>query len=233
MRATVAALWRYPVKSMLGEDCEHLIVDARGVEGDRLFAVRDADGKLGSGKTTRRFRRLDGLLEYRATADGDRARVTFPDGRSMAGDDPDIGAALSAALGSAVTLAREDRVSHFDVAPLHLLTTAALAWLRGRLSGARVDERRFRPNVLIELPGDTQVEREWLGRILCIGTDVRLRVRDATERCVMVGLAQANLPDDGRILRTIAQEADARFGVYADVVQAGTIRRGDPVRVRD
>ena len=64
--ARVIRLWRYPVKSMLGEECGYLDVDERGAKGDRLFAVRDADGKFGSGKTTRRFRKIDGLLGFRA-----------------------------------------------------------------------------------------------------------------------------------------------------------------------
>ena len=64
--ATVAALWRYPVKSMLGERCQSLALTARGVEGDRLYAIRDADGKFGSGKSTRRFRRIDGLFAFHA-----------------------------------------------------------------------------------------------------------------------------------------------------------------------
>ena len=56
MVGTVSRLWRYPVKSMLGEECRELAVEARGVAGDRLYALRDAEGKLGSGKNTRRFR---------------------------------------------------------------------------------------------------------------------------------------------------------------------------------
>ena len=56
---TVRELWRYPVKSMRGERCEHLEIDHRGAIGDRLYAVRDEAGKFGSGKTTRRFRRID------------------------------------------------------------------------------------------------------------------------------------------------------------------------------
>jgi uncharacterized protein YcbX len=188
MTGTVAKLWRYPVKSMLGEDCEHIVLDERGVSGDRLFAVRDADGKLGSGKTTRRFRRIDGLFEYCAIDHGDVPRVT---------------------------LSRESHVSHFDAAPLHLLTTASLAWLQGGLSESRVDERRFRPNVLIDIPGETQLEREWLGKTICIGNEVRLQVRNAKERCVMVGMAQADLPDDARVLRKRAQDARSSFGIYA------------------
>ncbi len=159
MSGTAIRLWRYPVKSMLGEECEFLAVDARGVEGDRLFAVRDADGKFGSGKTTRRFRRIDGLFGFRAVYDGAVPRVTFPDGRNLRGDDPEIHLALSNHLAQPVTLAREASISHLDAGPIHLLTTASLAWLRTVLPDAQVDERRFRPNVLIDVPGATQVVR--------------------------------------------------------------------------
>ena len=63
MFATVAELWRYPVKSLLGEQLQEVQVEERGVVGDRLYAVTDRRGKLGSGKTSRRFRRLEGLFD--------------------------------------------------------------------------------------------------------------------------------------------------------------------------
>jgi hypothetical protein len=122
----VADLWRYPVKSMLGERCEHVCLDERGVIGDRLYGVRDAAGKFGSGKTTRRFRRIDELFRFRAVYDGDVPILSFPDGATFRGDDPAIHAALAAQLRLPVTLSREAEISHFDAGPLHLLTTASL-----------------------------------------------------------------------------------------------------------
>ncbi len=83
---SVATLWRYPVKSMLGEPREYLDIDTRGVVGDRRYAIRNAEGKLGSGKSTRRFRRIDGLLRFRAAYNGDAAEITFPDSWVTAGD---------------------------------------------------------------------------------------------------------------------------------------------------
>jgi len=227
----VAALWRYPVKSMLGERCPSLALTARGVHGDRLYAIRDADGKFGSGKSTRRFRRIDGLFAFHAIYDGDVPVITFPDGRHLRGDDAGVHGALSAALGQPVTLAHEAAISHMDAGPVHLLTSASLAWLRGLLPAARLDARRFRPNVLVDLPGANPLEREWLGRTVTVGAEVRLAIRDMTERCVMVSLAQSELPDDPAILRTIAQDAGMEFGVYADVVAPGRISVGDPVTV--
>src|ERR1043166_1537665 len=113
----VLTLWRYPVKSMLGERCERLALDARGVEGDRLYAIRDAGGKFGSGKSTRRFRRIDGLFGFTAVYEDDVPVITFPDGRRMRGDDPRVHDALSVALGQPVTLAREAAISHLDAGP--------------------------------------------------------------------------------------------------------------------
>jgi len=226
----VLTAWRYPVKSMLGERCEWLRLDARGVEGDRLYAVRDAGGKFGSGKSTRRFRRIDGLFGFSAAYDGTVPLITFPDGRRLRGDEDTIHDALSAALGQPVTLAREAAISHLDAGPVHLLTTASLAWLGGMLPEAQIDERRFRPNVLVGVPGAQPVEREWLGRTLAIG-DVRLAVREPAERCVMVNVAQSELPDDPAVLTTLAQAAGSDFGVYADVLVPGRISVGDEVAV--
>jgi uncharacterized protein YcbX len=131
----VASLWRYPVKSMLGEPCASLDVHPRGVAGDRLFALRDTNGTFGSGKSTRRFRQIDGLFGFQAVYAGAVPVIRFPDGRTMRGDHPDIDTALSHTLGQPVTLTREASISHLDAGPVHLLTTAALAWLRAALSG--------------------------------------------------------------------------------------------------
>jgi uncharacterized protein len=225
----VLRLWRYPVKSMLGEECDSVAVSKRGIEGDRLFAIRDANGKFGSGKTTRRFRQIDGLFGFRASYRGTVPEIVLPSGCRMRGDDPHIDATLSDALHQPVTLAREAGISHLDAGPVHLLTTSSLAWLMGALAGAQVDERRFRPNVLIDIPGDTQVERDWLGRTLAIGHDVVVRVTSLTERCGMVNLAQTDLPMEPRVLRRIAHDGDLKFGVYAEVLKIGMVRRGDGV----
>jgi uncharacterized protein YcbX len=215
----VAALWRYPVKSMLGERCEALQVDARGAAGDRLYAVRDAEGKLGSGKNSRRHVRIEGLFGFRAVYEGDLPRVTFPDGSSLRADDPAVHGALSAALRTPVALVREAEVSHHDAEPLHLVTTGSLARL-----GA--DERRFRPNLVVETEED---EAGWEGRTLRVG-GATLKVARRTERCVMITMAQSELVDEPRLLRTLSQGGgEPLFGVYAEVLVPGRIKRGDAV----
>ena len=227
MSAVVAALWRYPVKSMLGEECAEVELEARGVRGDRRFAVRGDDGRLGSGKNSRRHRHIEGLFTFRARYDGEWPEITFPGGERMRADDPRINGALSEALRTPVMLVPEDGISHFDSGPIHLVSSASLEWLRSRLPGSRIDERRFRPNLLIT---SAESEQSWIGRALHIG-EVRLRVTDPTERCGMTTFAQSDLPFDPKILRSIAQEADQLFGVYAEVVQPGRISRGDAVTI--
>jgi uncharacterized protein len=229
MTVTVATLWRYPVKSMLGEPCDQVELNTRGVRGDRQFAVRSADGKFGSGKNSRRFRHIEGLFTFRARLAGEWPEITFPDGRRLRADDPAIDSALSTALGEPVTLAREGEVSHFDASPLHLVGSRSLEWLKSRLPESHVDERRFRPNITLITE---ESELSWVGRILQIGNSVKLRITAPTGRCVMTTSAQTDLPFDPKILRCIAQEADEDFGVYAEVLQPGRVSRGDPVLLR-
>jgi uncharacterized protein YcbX len=219
MSGTVAELWRYPVKSMLGERRDELEVSARGAAGDRLYAVRDAEGKLGSGKNSRRHRRIEGLFGFSAVYEGEVPTITFPDGRRLLASDAGVHAALSAALRMPVRLAREAETPHFDSDPLHLVTTGSLARL-----GA--DERRFRPNLVIDTDDD---EASWTGRTLRVG-EVSLRIVDRTGRCVMITMAQSELGDEPGLLRAISQGGgEPLFGVYAEVLVPGRIRRGDGV----
>lgn len=232
MSFRIAELWRYPVKSMLGERCDALHVKTRGAQGDRLFAIRDAQGKLGSGKHTRRFRRIEGLFGFQASYCNGVPHIRFPDGTQLSGDDPFIHQALSDALGLPVTLVREAEVPHFDSAPIHLVTSASLAGLRAALPAAGIDARRFRPNLVIEIPGADAIEQGWIGKRLRIG-EVELQVSDTTERCGMVAFAQSELPKAPEVLRHITQHADLEFGVYAQVLVPGIVQIGSPVVLED
>jgi uncharacterized protein YcbX len=197
------------------------------VVGDRLYAVRDEAGKFGSGKTTRRFRRMNGLFRFRAVYDSEMPLITFPDGVVLRGEDTAIRASLSAQLQMPVTLSREAEISHFDAGPLHLLTTASLRMLGGSLTEGALDARRFRPNILIETEASGFPEDDWQGHHLAVGTQVHLQVVGRTERCVMVNLAQDELPDDPHILRAVARANAVCLGVYADVLTPGAVRIGD------
>lgn len=131
-----------------------------------------------------------------------------------------------------------------DYAAVHVLTTATLDRLRALYPRGRFDVRRFRPNIVVESPFGQEgfVENAWVGHTLAIGTDVRLRITDPMPRCVITTLAQGDLLRDLGILNTVADHnlvgipvlggaARPSVGVSAFVLQGGTIRRGDSVRI--
>ena len=227
--ATVAELWRYPVKSLLGEQLEAVQVEERGVVGDRLYALTDRHGKLGSGKTTRRFRRLDGIFDLRARDGGERPVVTLPDGRELPAGDAELDAFLSARYGDELRVLREDGVPHHDAAPLHFLTTSSLRWLGQNLPASQIDRRRFRPNVLLDVAGATLVEDAWVGRRFALGGAI-IRVDERTERCVMTTNAQSELPKDPDVLRAVTELNDVCLGIYASVERSGIVTVGDSLR---
>jgi hypothetical protein len=228
----IAALWRYPVKSMRGEALQSLAVDERGAIGDRYFALRDSDGRLGSGKTSKRFRQIDGLLGFTAATENGVVVVRFPDGRTMRADDPSLGSILTAACGMAIKVESEDqdRIMHRDSAPLHLLTEASIAWLRARLPDVAIDARRFRPNIVIAGEATGLVEQEWLGRAIAIGESLVINAARPTVRCVMTTQPQAELDAAPAVLRTLAEDNAASLGIYAEVLRPGTVRIGDELR---
>jgi hypothetical protein len=82
---------------------------------------------------------------------------------------------------------------------------------------------------VVELAGSGLPEQNWIGKILCIGDRLRVRLTEPTERCVMVNNAQSELRDDPEILRELAQRNAACFGVYAEILEAGTVKIGDGV----
>jgi uncharacterized protein YcbX len=107
---SIAALYRYPVKSMLGESLSRAVLDERGVVGDREYAVLDVQtGIVASAKVPKRWAKL---LEFSAAFAGEPVAgeaappvvITFPDGSTRRSDDPDIDKALSDVLGREVKL---------------------------------------------------------------------------------------------------------------------------------
>jgi hypothetical protein len=155
----VASLWRYPVKSMQGEELNAAEVTTAGVFGDRRFAIVDqATGKVAGAKNPRKW---PGFLQFRAAyvspplagAALPAVRVTLPDGTSATSEEADLPKLLSEALGrevafsgasDAMTASAEDLQvdtdeviewdlpsgTFFDCAPVHLVTTATLDRLR-------------------------------------------------------------------------------------------------------
>ncbi|MGW1680353.1 MOSC domain-containing protein [Saccharopolyspora sp. NPDC002376] len=226
----VERIWRYPIKSTGGELLQQVDVDARGLVGDRLFAVRDAEGKFGSGKNTRRFRRMPGLLQLRScyVNDTGQPELLDPQGNVV----PDPTAYVRDYLGrDDAEVAREGEISHFDQLPLSVLTTATLEWVRSAVPGVAVDERRFRPNLLVRTPPSTPpfVEDQWFGSKARIGDALSVEFVRSSERCVMTNEAQQDLPHSPLVLRAIANAHDTRLDALATVAVPGQVQVGDTI----
>jgi uncharacterized protein YcbX len=225
----VAALWRYPVKSMAAEELDSAEVSWHGLAGDRRWAfIRD--GQVRSGFPWLTIRERPELAHYRpcftepGRPNASAVLVRTPRGGELDVADP----ALAAELGPGVRVIKQDR-GIFDTMPLSLLTTQTLAGL-GRLVGTSPAPGRFRPNLLVDAGGPDFPEDAWVGRVLRIG-GLRLRVDQRDQRCVMVTIDPVTLRRDPAILRAIARERDARLGVYGSTVEPGRVAVGDPVEL--
>lgn len=264
---TVTSLWRYPIKSMMGEELNATTLVDGTLLGDRAFALVDSEtGKVVSAKNPRKWPKMfDFHATYAEPLETEAAlppvRVMLPDGTVAFSKQRDFNQLVSSALGREVTLQsatlKEPGLEEFwpevegitynnlvtdeampaqtffDLAPIHLLTTATLAHLQELYPQGRFETRRFRPNIVITPPNGKKdfLENAWVGSTLAIGDEVRLSITAPCPRCVMTTLPQGDLPGDLGILRTAAKYNHASVGVYATLLQGGIIRRGDAVSI--
>jgi uncharacterized protein len=223
----VAALWRYPVKSMGAERLEEVEVSFHGFAGDRRWAFVRA-GIERSGFPWMTIRERSDMGHFRPSfadpsrPDASRTLVCTPAGAQLDVVDP----ALAAELGDGVRVIKQDR-GVFDAMPLSLISTQSIAAL-GALAGRELDPQRFRPNLLIDTSEGAFSEEAWVGSVLRIG-GIRMRIDEQDERCVILNVDPDTAERDPIVLRTLARERKARIGVYGSTVQPGRVAVGDPV----
>ncbi|MCZ2257779.1 MOSC domain-containing protein [Sporosarcina sp. G11-34] len=259
----VASLWRYPVKSMMGEELNACELTEKGLLGDRTYGVIDEEtGKLANAKNPRKW---PGMFHYRASFTEPTqlsgpippVRITLPNGQTVISNEEDVNARLTESFQRAVTLSSpsletvefegyipEDieeldnpgtvfskaspEETFFDIAMVHIITTSTIDMLRKLTPSSRIEPRRFRPNIILDVPGaEGFVEEQWTNRMLTIGDNVVLKIIQPTKRCVMTTLAQGDLPNDPNVLRTLAQQNNGNFGVYAEVIKTGSVKIED------
>jgi len=246
----VAALWRYPVKSMQGERVGRLELDRRGVVGDRRYGVLDlASGTVISAKRDGR------LLAASATLDGGEVVMVLPTGERTSGTGPAVDAALSDWLGRPVHLveaAPERRAtfespsdfeeddselerwegppgSFVDSSPVHVLTTASLRALVRERPELQWEPRRFRPNIVVATDRDGLVEEAWVGRRLSFA-EAALDVAKPCSRCVMTTREQpGGITRQLDVLRHVNGEHATNLGVLAAVARGGAIGASEAV----
>lgn len=252
--ARVEELWRYPVKSLRGERLTRAELVADGLDGDRGWGIRSsATGRI---LTARRAPAL--LMAAAALVDGVPV-ITLPDGSRCAGPGAATDAALSDWLEQPVSLVAAiggpgGRAEFFedatddsspavewtmpegrfvDAGPLLLLSTASLRTMADRHPDGSWDVRRFRPNLVLDVPGDGAEEGwpedGWTGRALRVGGAVVVPTEPCV-RCTMVTRAQPGVEADVEIFRALRRHHGATFGMWTDIRTPGRVAVGDSVR---
>ena len=222
----IAALYRYPVKSMAAQSVTTIAVGWYGFAGDRRWAfVRDGLERSGFPWVT--IREKPGLWQYQPwftdenEPDTSVTMVRTPSGLELDVVDP----LLATELGFGARVIRQGR-GVFDAMPLSLTTTATITRLSS-IVGEKVDALRFRPNIVVEAT-EPFAEDRWVGKVLRAG-DVEVRIDRRDKRCVVVNVDPGTGARNPEVLRAIAQHRDACLGVYGTTVAPGSLAVGDEV----
>ncbi|HZZ66230.1 MAG TPA: MOSC N-terminal beta barrel domain-containing protein, partial [Candidatus Baltobacteraceae bacterium] len=157
----LAAIWRYPVKSLAGESLNEARVDIDGLNGDRTRALSVVSGHARAGKP------------YRGK-EHNLLHTTNEVGRALE---------MAASRGVALQLDSELGKRYFDAASVSLIFDTWIAQVESAL-GMQLDPRRWRPNLYARAAcGFSVPEADLVGSTISTGT-VILRVCDTIKRCV-------------------------------------------------
>ena len=232
----IEALYRYPVKSMRGEQLDAAALGWHGLDGDRRLAFRRIDARggfpwLSGGKLPdllfftplRRDEHRDGLPSHVRTPDGDEMPV--------------FGEALAAEVGP-----RHGAPVHmmhltqgiFDEASLSVLSSSTVNEI-AQLAEVDADVRRFRPNILVRSTREVPFEEnDWVGGVLTFGDAedaAAVAVTMPDLRCAMVNID----PDGGgrtpAVMKACARANENNAGVYCTVTRAGALAVGQTIRL--
>jgi uncharacterized protein len=219
---TIDALFRYPVKAMAGEALTEAEVGWHGIEGDRHHAFVQSDSRSGFPWLT--IRQVPALTRYVPQ----NGSVRTPDGRVLDLDSAELAGELAAAHGGPVHLHRDQR-GLFDAFPVSVMSVQTVAAI-GEAVGRELAPRRFRPTLVVDVPGAEFPEDDWIGRTVAFGeVQVRLDVRDS--RCMVVNFDPDTAERDPSVLRAVVARRQKCLGVYGSVVRPGVVRVGDPIEV--
>ncbi len=255
----VDSLWRYPVKSMRGEELDEAFAGFSGIYGDRLFAFKSSASPKGFPYFTAREQTK--LLQYRprfrypdkaaqpvnlteaesmganpVSADPSELMIDVetPDGRTLAIDDPALMELMRTDIDQKhqLTLMRSERAMT-DCRPFSMFSMQSARQLAEETSTS-MDKRRFRANVYVDLTAAQGFgENEFVGRSLRIGPKAVVTILERDPRCMMITLD----PDTGEktpaILKKVAQAHEGMAGVYGAVLVEGMLHKGDPVELLD
>ena len=253
----VESLWRYPVKSMRGEELREAFLGFSGVFGDRFCAFRNSGAPKGFPYLTGReleqmllyrprFRHAEkaakpvNLVEAEKIAPGLTplypgpadlvVDVETPSGEVLAIDDPALVSLLRKVIPDApeLELLRSDRAMT-DCRPISVISNGTVRRL-GEELGTAMDKRRFRANVYVDLEsGEGFSEDAFVGRKLQIGPKAVIAILERDPRCKMITLDPDTAEANSQLLRQVVQVHNAKAGVYGAVLVEGIVHTGDEI----
>lgn len=257
---TVESLWRYPVKSMRGEEMPEVFMGFSGIYGDRCYAFKNSAARKGfpylnanvqqqmllycpQFRYPERASKPPNLTEASSIAPGvtpangdaeDLALdVVTPSGEIVSIDDP----ALIKLLGEGISeknqlkLVRSDRALT-DCRPVSLISLQTIRQIESELC-MPLDERRFRANIYFSFAseGGGFAEDNFVGRRLRIGSKATIMVLERDPRCKMISLDPDTSEHNPEVLRKVAQAHGNFAGVYCAVLVEGLLKKGDLIEL--
>lgn len=256
----IESLWRYPVKSMSGEEMPEAFMGFSGIYGDRCYAFKNSAARKGfpylnasvqpqmllyrpQFRHPERASRPPNLSEAASIAPGvtyangeaeDMALdIVTPSGETISVDDPALIKLLGAGLGekNQLTLVRSDRALT-DCRPVSLINLQTIRQLEAELH-LPLDKRRFRANIYLDfaLEDGGFAEDDLVGRRLRVGAEAMMMVLERDPRCKLMSLDPDTSEHNPEVLRKVAQAHDNFAGVYCAVLVEGLLRKGDLIEL--
>ncbi len=256
--AHIAELWRYPVKSMRGEQVDQLDLLPDGIAHDRRYAFESSAAPRGKPLLSGAERAR--MLLSNATVRNGLTHVRTPLGQDFAIDDPALLAALELTPGT-LHLVRSTKPLT-DVRPIALLSTETVAELSRELAHP-VDARRFRANIVLDFrrpaapdkylftlhepvisteakrrgetcfpPADSDQpfpEEAHVGHTLRLGEAATIAITERIPRCRIVTLDPKTAQPNPALMKHLDRHHSGRIGIYATTLTPGPLRVGDPI----
>ena len=227
----VKGLYRYPVKSMAGEPLASVEMGLHGFEGDRRYAFMIAGSKSNVPWLT--ASKLPRLISYKPRMTGSTPGVVTPSGEHLELNSDALRRELSTAFGSDIQLVHLKN-GIFDEGEISIISTSTINEIERR-SGHKLDIRRFRPNIVVDLTEDIPFQEDrWVGKIVAVGEEnnsIAVTMRDL--RCVMVNFDPDTVASNHEVLKTVVRLNETCAGVYGCALRSGTISSGEPLYISE
>jgi uncharacterized protein YcbX len=251
------SVWRYPVKSMRGEEIDDVFVAYTGVMGDRIYAISSSSAtpefpwhtnreqeefvlyqaRYKNPQSTLKPAAMEAALKELLNppyplADAFALEIEMPDGKTLDIEDPAFLNELGDKSEGELTLHFTQK-NAVDCRPLSLFSHQTLSQLEQE-TGVDLDKRRFRANFYVDwMSSEGFYENQLINRRLKVGDRLEIMILELDPRCKSITINPDTAETQPRILKHIARKHDGFAGVYAAVLTEGSVKAGDAIYLLD